>query len=174
MKTANVNKETLLVKGSVQREKKANLGQTKPKEWTTGQWLVQKQTIKARSQSNVKNRREDFGWGNAIPLLKENEQPQQQRSRTKNCLALKCVLTRRIVFPIYETHETMQQRCCALENALSPFFPPAKWKSRLFIVDGDWNWWRQNTFQTEYTITTMNNINLIWNSALDRAKNGDI
>lgn len=74
----------------------------------------------------MKNRREDFGCGNAIQLLKENEQQQQQRSRTKNSLALKCVLTRRIVFPIYETHETMQQRSCALANALSPFFPPAK------------------------------------------------
>lgn len=33
-----------------------------------------------------------------------------------------------------------------------------------------WNGWRQNTFQIEYTITATNNINLIWTSALDRAK----
>lgn len=89
MKTDKVNNETLLVKGSVQTEKKHSRKTTgNTEEWTTGQWLVQKQTINARSHNDMKNRREDFSYGNAIPrnekiVLSNNEMCFNKR----NCLS---------------------------------------------------------------------------------------
>lgn len=80
---------------------------------------------------------------------------------------------REIVFAIYETHGNVQRQ---LELELKMLFHLSFvhfciafyfeiGEETVTETGGD-----RTAFQTEYTITAMNNINLIWTSALDRAK----
>lgn len=143
MKTAKVNKQTLLVKGNIRTKKKAKRA-NHDQSGRMNYWTMT--CAKANNKRKKSQRREKSTWGFWFAEMQFHwrKKPNGLESENeKKKSTLKCVLTRRIVFPIYETHKSATT--LLWKNALSPFFSLAKWKSRLFIVDGEWNWWRQNT-----------------------------
>lgn len=101
------------------RRKKKN-GQTtaNSEEWTTGQWLVQKQTINARSHNDVKNRREDFGLRKCNFTEERNRMNWRAREREKKFNFKMCSNKKNCLSNLQNS-----QKCnnIAVENALSPF-----------------------------------------------------
>lgn len=145
-------------------------------EWTAGQWLVQngkQQTQKVTLQTwkiDVKI----SGCGNAIPRKAPAKKKQGRKNEPMAATVFEMRSNKReIVFAIYETHGNVQRQ---LELELKMLFHLSFvhfciafyfeiGEETVTETGGD-----RTTFQTEYTITAMNNINLIWTSALDRAK----
>lgn len=143
------------------RRKKKNHGQSgRMNYWTMT-------CAKANNKRKKSQRREKSTWGFWFAEMQFHwrKKPNGLESeREKKNSTLKCVLTRRIVFPIYKTHKSATT---LLWKMLFHLFSLWQSENQDFLLStvtetgGD---------RTEYTITTMNNINLIWTSALDRAK----
>lgn len=184
MKTDNVNNETLLVKGSVCvcvfmcADKKV---QEKPRCKTRKNELLDNDLCKMANNKRKKShcKREKSTWRFRAAEMQFQEKHQQKKKQGKKNEPMAATVfemrsnKREIVFAIYETHGNVQRQ---LELELKMLFHLSFvhfciafyfeiGEETVTETGGD-----RTAFQTEYTITAMNNINLIWTSALDRAK----